>query len=86
MLEPEAPVTSLRASSQRIGDTATSMSKSVKYAAGKNRALSYFVIEGEDIANVVFDRFDFDFNLTSNTLEEIIQRIDVATPPSATLP
>lgn len=83
MLQLEAPMTSLRASSQTIGDTASSISKSPKYAAGKHRALSYFMIEGEDIANVVFDRFDFNFNLNAIELEAIIRRIDVPASTSA---
>ncbi len=83
MLELEAPVTSLRTSSQTIGDTTSSISKSPKYAAGKHRALSYFMIEGEDIANVVFDRFDFNFNLNAIELKAIIRRIDVPASTSA---
>lgn len=36
---------------------------------------SYLVIEGEDIANIVFDRLEFDYESAANDFEALIQRV-----------
>ncbi len=80
-LDKEAPRTQPIDEQRKIGGAPASISKSPRYTAGRRHRRSYFVIEGEDIANVVFDRFDIaslsikaeDFDSLVNELKHALQ-------------
>ncbi len=67
-----APTTSDPQHWHRIGETPASTGPVIRSRLGAQRERSYFVIEGEDIANVVFDRLVFDYNVRVRELTRII--------------
>lgn len=72
VLESSAPVTR---DGHVIGEAPASTSKTPRYSTGKELARRYLCIEGEDIANIVFDRYKLaEFQLDID-LEAVIKRV-----------
>ena len=59
-LSTPAPETSAGPGERRIGNSGDAVHDPAELGQRKRRSRSYFVIEGEDIANVVFDRLAVD--------------------------
>lgn len=63
-LDEDAPRTTSAEHWARIGDAPESISRALAAANKASRGQSVFVIEGEDIANVVFDRIEYSYGGT----------------------
>lgn len=70
----EFPTTSSRDAWRAIGGSGLSISSSVEKNY-KRRDRSYFIIEGEDVANAVFDRLAFDYTAAAKDMVALVQRI-----------
>ena len=89
-LGEDCPVTSETTSWRKIGQTPTSVGPLSSTRTNARRERSYFVIEGEDIGNVVFDRLVFDFNVKledlANLIDEVRRQLAAEMKPSREMP
>ena len=70
----EVPTTSQRDAWKSIGGSGLSISASFERNY-KRRDRSYFIIEGEDIANAVFDRLAFDYTAAAKDMVALVKRL-----------
>lgn len=75
-LDDTAPETSVAPDHRMIGrTTGDAMSDPSDGAASRRRVRSYFIVEGEDIANVVFDKLDIERrSVSSAEFSELVRR------------
>lgn len=76
LLEPTSPRTTAARYWKTIGEAPASISREVVRGTSLVRAHGYFVIEGEDVANVVFDRLKFRWDGTSEDLAEVLRNLE----------
>lgn len=76
ILDDNAPITTGAEHWRRIGDAPASISKATFTERSMERSLSYFVIEGEDVANVVFDRLSYTWKGSVDDLITLLNEID----------
>lgn len=75
-LDPATPRTTDKTAWRLIGETSNRRGSPVpdQQTAGRTRDRSYFVIEGEDIANAVFDRYAGDYDISYSDLLDLLSR------------
>lgn len=71
----DVPTPSVRDAWRPIGGSGLHISGQSLDNIYKKRERSYFVIEGEDVANAVFDRLAFDYTAGAKNMATLIERV-----------